>query len=915
MADMFIGRQKYIKDIKWQMTGSRIIVITGAPGIGKTSLVKKIVEETEDQFEGVFWKTFLYVPTSEELIYEFEQFVSRYNDRSLTGLLNSHLTLKYQINTLTNSLNRKYLLIFDDFEALLGGNGEIKDEALDNFFSSLLQSDLLSRIIIISKRLPALYHQIEGKYKLSLRGLTLSETSELLSGLSLEVDEGILPNIHKRTKGHPLSLLLFSALAQVSSIEELLKDIEDPKKSETYLIDKIYGELSLSERELLNQLAIVRKPLPEEELKALSPSDSEVDILSGKYLLDRDIYGLYYEHHLVKRYIHNKLEKEEKKSLHKQVGRFYHRRLKKARKNPSDLREWLEAHYHYLRAEEFDDAANMLNVIARNLRDWGYLELGMKLLKRTAEKSKGWLKGTMYHWLGMIYQIQGRYEEAKEVYNKSLRIYKRHNYQRGLSGIYDQLGIFHTDRGHLDEALSYFEQALKIDRESLYWEGEANQLGNIGNIYRYRGEINEAKSYFEESLEVSRQIGYEKGEAAQSTNLGMMNVAMGNLEEALKHLKQARELHHKINQRQEEADNLGNIGLILSALGKLREAKSYFEQALEIDHQNGYRQAEADDLTNIGRVSSALGDLNSALNYYRRALDIHHQLGYQQGEMDILGYIGGVYVNLGILEEAMRYYKKALELHHKFGYKRAEADDLSNLGEIYSGLGDADQAINYYQRAFRVDQEIGNREGEARDLVAMAVLHRRKGDIEDALKLYNTALQIHRDIEFLEGQAADLSNIGLIYRDLGDLKSAQVYLSQALETIRRSGNLYGEAITLGNLGLIYSAEGKYEEALNYYQSSRKINQLLGNTEIEASDLNNIGKVYETMEDIRNAYENYRQALKLFLNSDSPYIKSTYNNLKRLVNSKSLYDTLAPSERSELEQLFSEYDSQRRRQQL
>jgi hypothetical protein len=101
----FVGRERELTQLKeWILAENcRLVAVLGMAGIGKTTLVVKLVEQIQDQFELIIWRSLRDAPAAEDLITEIIITFSRLNGQDmplnmspisyLLGLLRSHRCL------------------------------------------------------------------------------------------------------------------------------------------------------------------------------------------------------------------------------------------------------------------------------------------------------------------------------------------------------------------------------------------------------------------------------------------------------------------------------------------------------------------------------------------------------------------------------------------------------------------------------------------------------------------------------------------------------------------------------------------------------------------------------------------------------------------------------------------------------
>ena len=136
-AGLLLDRVKIRKDIALFLDNGhqRICVVHGFPGIGKTVLAADMVETHRSQFADVFWMTCRDNERSGRLIIaRLDAFLRRNGDDSLRGLVENMADIDPEgvnaaVDIAVQALaTARYLLVLDEFQAVLGTSNEVPDE-------------------------------------------------------------------------------------------------------------------------------------------------------------------------------------------------------------------------------------------------------------------------------------------------------------------------------------------------------------------------------------------------------------------------------------------------------------------------------------------------------------------------------------------------------------------------------------------------------------------------------------------------------------------------------------------------------------------------------------------------------------------------------------------------------------------
>ncbi len=198
--------------------------------------------------------------------------------------------------------------------------------------------------------------------------------------------------------------------------------------------------------------------------------------------------------------------------------------------------------------------------------------------------------------------------------------------------------------------------------------------------------------------------------------------------------------------------------------------------------------------------------------------------------------------------------------------ERVEAERLmTEAASSYRRGGAEDQrlAASRYEEAARLWRTLGRRPEEARCKLALGGIDTALGRPEPALAHYRQALDLFTGPEDEPEQIVAWSGIGLAQTALGDVDGAAAAQRQALALARRLGLLYGEAKALNNLGLALHTQGALREAVeNFGQALDAFERAGEQGAWKANVLLNLATVYAGLGEPEAALTGTRQVLDL-----------------------------------------------------
>lgn len=250
--DNWVGRDDLIKNLKEKIDISKIIILWGITGIGKTALAEKLSEELEAH---VHWNRLIRINFENQDQADFESF-STVADK---WLKESNILVTPEDRQDIGRLRKKLvdyicknpcLIIIDSLEWILQENqqygwSEFKDREWVDFLRLFLsQLDCQSRIIITTQHLP---EDISSGYDnfwfiQVLEGLKVQEQIDLFKKIGVNIQNqaelSYLERLAKVYEGHTLTLKTIAARIKIAYCGNLSAYWQEEGKEEIEKVEK-----------------------------------------------------------------------------------------------------------------------------------------------------------------------------------------------------------------------------------------------------------------------------------------------------------------------------------------------------------------------------------------------------------------------------------------------------------------------------------------------------------------------------------------------------------------------------------------------------------------------------------------------------------------------------------------------------
>jgi tetratricopeptide (TPR) repeat protein len=225
-----------------------------------------------------------------------------------------------------------------------------------------------------------------------------------------------------------------------------------------------------------------------------------------------------------------------------------------------------------------------------------------------------------------------------------------------------------------------FDAAARAD-DKIAWAKSARRLASA--LARL-GQYDEACSHLAGALAVLDTAGDRLDRVQAHLAYSRVFEMQQKYEDALRHARTAVELTRPSDAAVSRADVLINLGMQLTMLGRYAEALSSCEEALHLYEKVGHHEGQANCLMTIGIIHQDRGDQIAAILCYERSSSLDRQLGDRYWEAMCLDRLGQVYTVRGCRAAALRCWDDALRileaLHHPEAI-RLRRRSIAHLGQ------------------------------------------------------------------------------------------------------------------------------------------------------------------------------------------------------------------------------------------
>ncbi len=650
----FVGRQKEIAEIKQHLGTSRLVVLTGPGGTGKTRLALQVAGELRSSYrDGVYWVE-----------------LAPLRDPGLVGdAIAQALKLSASSETpLVELLKRRLahmnaLLLLDNFEHLLPAAplvGELLSAA--------------SQIWVLAtsrERLHVYGEQEYPVYPLDLPDLQRDESPEELlahdavnlfiqraraaqPGFDLdEAQKSAVARICVRLDGLPLALELAASQVKIFPTTLLAQRLQDslgslpvgprdrPERQRTLraAIEWSYTLLNEEEQALFTRLAVFSGGATLDAIESACGHDRPEDLVNtlaalvDKNLVFRRDHLLAEPHFAMLETIHEYARERlqasgEAAQIQARYVAYFTSLAEQAAGQIRGSRQsyWLnrlQAEQDNLRAVLSwslggQDILSGLRLAAALGDHWYYNGLAVEgqrwtglALEKAASAAPG-LRAGVLRAAGQLAFSTGDLPKAGELLLRALALYRQVEDERSAAWAMVLLSMFRMGNADKNqENMAMCQEGLEIFRRLDDQPGMAQAFNILGELARLAGDDDAASRYYEESLEMVKQTGERLREGMLYSNLSFIAYHRTQYQPAEQFARQALRIYREMGNEFGMVTDLAFLAGPTAALGASRRAARLMGASQALLEKYGV-QHQPSDLPEIQRYLAAVQNMIGA---------------------------------------------------------------------------------------------------------------------------------------------------------------------------------------------------------------------------------------------------------------------------------------------------------------
>jgi DNA-binding SARP family transcriptional activator len=243
-----------------------------------------------------------------------------------------------------------------------------------------------------------------------------------------------------------------------------------------------------------------------------------------------------------------------------------------------------------------------------------------------------------------FYDLRGAYDDWRRSHLTALAAAEAAGNRTGAAVLHRGLGQVRLYHDEYAAAARDMKRSAELFAELGDVRGEALAVAGLGTVARVRDRPRAALGFYQRALAGLERADDRSGVAQMRNSIGSTYALLGEFAEAETWLRRARDLAREIEDPHREAKVLTELGTLHRDRGRLPESLTCLRLALSILEELDDERCSAYALLGIGKTLLAAGEPMQARGVCDRALRVFRETGNHQGET----------TGLALLEQAQR---------------------------------------------------------------------------------------------------------------------------------------------------------------------------------------------------------------------------------------------------------------------
>lgn len=683
-----IGRDQELTDIMAWVTEPSVSVISvkGMGGIGKTSLLGRVIKETET----AGWQSRYVACREKELTVEtfLAAIATEIEDRVLAHyILDKENQILDRLDAGLDHLERqKTLLLLDDFQKVTAAEDVAKIVRRIPPRSSRL------KIIISSREHPSIIDHPELLALVrekSLHGLLKDNIVMLFDDQQATItDRERLDWVWDRTAGNPYAIGLLKPLISKYGWSSIVTELPLYQSDQDQWFASLVETLNSDALNLARRLSVIRTEIPLQLIAHLNHDPQRAILLAyelvNKFIIqESELKNRFSMHDFIREYLYDGLKDlKQRAKAHLDAAKFYARLADNTEYEYQAGEALYEALYHFERGgqdEEVLALAERAFLPLYNQGDWDRAHI-ISAMALKAARAKG-RPIEIARWLVYIANWEFEHDQIK---------------QAGL----------HLQQG-LDQLPKLGSKTSTQEKQTIF-EIKANIVMEKGRIAYYVSDFDLAQNHLREALTIIKETENKHLLSECLMRIARIERQKGDYTDSREHFEEARRIAGEIHDHQILLQAISHLGLIARQEKDYKLAQVLFDEAYEHAKLIGDWRGMETNQSLKANLAQRQGDYATAAAMFQDCLNESRRVGDGLAIRISLGQLAEALIRMDKLEEAKPYLDEVDTRTQSIGDGVGIACTMHRKGLFQKKQGNILEGDNLIHQAIEKLREIGS---------------------------------------------------------------------------------------------------------------------------------------------------------------------------------------------------------------
>lgn len=655
------------------------------------------------------------------------------------GPLMTREVVSQYLNAVSAGIQTNTLIILDDLH-VIANVPEIAHllDRLIGLASTSLHFVVSTRHVL---QLPNLFRWRSMGQVLSLDQAVLKFSHEEIAalfsslyGIKLTPDE--VEDLYAATEGWAISLQLIGQglnSGAIESVRDALARRASPLDSLFEILAKDVLERQTVEIQTFMQWSSVLRTMAPESCNALLEAQDSIEKLA--YLTENDLFVVELGDHelryhpIFQQFLYEQLTPEQRKKLNQRAARYY-----------QDAHQPNSAIYHFIQAEDYFGAAELLNHYGDQLHATGHLDTLANYLDRLSPEALSQFPNLIYY-LGDLARLHSRFEEALGWYQQSESLWRERGQLEGISRALRGQARIYLDTVNPSKAEELLQEALRLSDGITDRETKARLYQLLAENKLNSGKVEEAES-LRTQADLLRQEGPDDSQLWYRVLLrtGRLTEARQQLE-----LRAREEAAHPFNFPRSHRETQLLLSIIYSMQGEVEAAMHTSLEGIRRGKELASPFVTAVGYMRQGHALMLQPDktgYTQAQNLFEHVIEISQQLSTPRLRVEALWGLVRVHGYRGDLDIALQTANKGISIAAQAGDEWIASLTRLALGASYVLAEQYQDAQEWLDRSLRGFLECSDPFGGSAVRLWQCLMHFSQGEPESTLPLLRELLTV-----------------------------------------------------------------------------------------------------------------------------------------------------------------------------